>query len=502
VDVEDIIKAVIFLAWILSPLFRKKKAADAAPPPAPIPSPAGARLPERVRSETPAAAEIMRVALDRTVAEAGELLAGLDPRLRRLLAPGFEQDILPRAHALSDQLSDQAAADGAHGVQLTRDVETLLADHRDAVGRARSFVAARGARAVSPAQLNSDRIVDGLFEPLVTFAERNGLALELGAPVAVLADAALAEPTRARLGPEALVIPERVLAQPWRYRALGQAFGEYIVATLPGLHGEVFEALNLGAPLAGSDRDPDAVAQMLAAGWVVALIPDFIGAGILGPAYLRALIHELRSPAKPDAVSVVSIDRSGYAPEPPRHLRVHAVAAWLDALGEHERAATEIDSWDEEHGPPTQLLLSGPLSHGQLPLEPARRALALAARELYGVELAALAGRGLAELPGVTDWSSVSLKAERARKDFADDQPVDSGARALLAAAIESSLDSPEAGAVIQTRLGDALRGRRPARRPRRQRTRSRSVPAPGRIGTPQIVEALVLEELLLHPRR
>jgi hypothetical protein len=240
---------------------------------------------------------------------------------------------------------------------------------------------------------------------------------------------------------------------------------------------------------------------MLATGWVPQILPDLVAAGIFGPAYLRALAHELRSPGRPDAVAVVPIDRGGYAPTPPHHLRIHAVAAWLDALGEHERAAEELAAWDADHGPPTELQLSGPVAQGRLPLEPAQRALDLAVRDLSGRDLAALGGRGLAELPGLTDWNSVARSAERSRTDFALDLPVDAAPRLVVAAAIEAALDAPETGGAIQNRLSDVLSGRPSGRRARRQSRSRRAARARGRFGQQEIVEALLLEDLLLRPR-
>jgi hypothetical protein len=417
------------------------------------------------------------------------------------VGPGFEEDILPRARQLESRLASARPEDEAEAAQLRFEVQELLAEHRAALTYARSFAARRGSHAANPVLLSADRVVDTLGGALSSFATRNGLELELGPPLALIEESARAERTRATFGPAAIVLPSRTLAQPWRFRTLGRGMGEYLIAAVPGLQAEVLEAIEPLRPT-GSDRDPDSVARFLAAGWVADLLPDLLGASILGPAYLRALAYELRSPGRPDSVAAVPVDNRGYAPTLPHHLRMHAVASWLDALGERERVAATLGTWDEEHGALPEMFLTGPTAHGRLPLEPARLFLAEAVRLIYGIELTSLAGRGLAEIPDLTDWSTISRSAETARASWSAGEPTDAGPRAILAAAIEGALEGGERPESIQARLADALSGRRP-RRPRglREAAPAPDRSEPGHIGTQEIVEALLLEDVLLRRR-
>jgi hypothetical protein len=199
-------------------------------------------------------------------------------------------------------------------------------------------------------------------------------------------------------------------------------------------------------------------------------------------------------------VITVYTNQEGFHPATPAHVRVHLAARWLERMGYAGEAGEIRRAWDRKHGSPDVLHLP----NADLPLAPLLSFMNSLVDQLFGLELHALGGRRLSQLPGLSDWSQHQRDAADARQSLPAGKPARGSARALVAAAIDAALEDRERTGAIRESLYQSTHSPPPRRRPARVKEAVPRIPAAKSSTHPSardFAEALILGEILLEPR-
>jgi hypothetical protein len=479
---------------------------------------------EQVPQYTPPRVETPERSLSREVAKMAARLPSIKARAQRHLAQLDEHEADLRAH-VAPVLEEGVLARVAELEQdRTRVLQTIetdgvhsampLAQHYvDEIQRlervpavTKEILRQRSVEADRAVLGDADALAIACYRPILDFARRHNLPIESNQPITLFyqggtfIELAFLEYKLAPIG-----LPESYRTSPWRWPAIAHEIAHDFYASLQDLGQELVEKLELELDEQTSVRPGDeAFDRLLCRIWLEEIFADVAGALMIGPAYLRAMTAIFRQPGAPETVVAIHVSPDGVIDvHPPRHLRVHMTAHFLERQGFGNQARDLCRTWDEEHRDPPELALTTPTTRQGLPLAPLLERCEAIANRLYDMELRSLAGHRLADIPGL-DFSKLHVRrAERAAQRLSEGQPVAFDARALIAAATSASLDNPDRVELINeaTRLsivgvgtGERAAGVRAlsARfRFRGERGSSR------RANARRIVEALLLEEIL-----
>ena len=306
-------------------------------------------------------------------------------------------------------------------------------------------------------------------------------------------------------------LPENYRTEPWWWPAIAHEIAHDFYVSLPGLEPELIDLLDLDSTQTGSITiGTETFNRYLYRIWVEEIFADAVGALMIGPAYLKAMIAIFRNPDAPENVLTLPISNDGQIDvHPPRHLRVHITGSFLHRQGFSGEVREMVRSWDQEHGQPEELTIGMRHQQQSVALAPLISLGESIADQLYNAQLQSLASHRLADVPGL-DFSSMHVRrAEKAKPLLAAGRPVAFDARALIAAATEAALDNPDKLPQINKATRLSIVGIGTGERKARVRALATgSVVGKGARTRPvaksrRIVEAMLIGELIeRHPRR
>lgn len=514
-DGRMFIYIVIAAFWLLSQLgsYFKKQQGRKANVPAPPPGSGRPATPRPERSPPPPAASSaesrargMLESLGRFQTRLATGLPELDEKVRAqvmaLVETGFRDEADRLHRSLTTALSEK------NPLRLredTADTQRLLGDYQGLLKTAGILSSARRKPDSLRARLVADRLLDEVDAPLRSFARAALLDLPQAPPAAVVLDPTPNDPLRSSpLAASTIFVARSVTVDPRHWAFVAQEIARYLSALAPGLYEEIWERLSLGVTDAEIASSREALARLLFGSYLVRILGDAVGATLFGPSYARTLARLHAEPQAASRVTTIYLNQDGTVyPEPPSHLRIHLVVAWLTQLGSGGEAEEVRRVWDEEHGYPSSFAL-----YGRMATFPADVLLDTTTGLMAGLEeleLQAFSTRTLTALPGIADWSLHRREASDATTRFLSGEPARGRARALVAAAMDAALQAPDRVVAIRNALYDSVASAEGMKV--EQPKFGAGVPVASReggifpFGSRELVEALLLGEILLEPR-
>jgi hypothetical protein len=505
VDFGSFIALAMFVLWILSKLATSaKRDPEVGAPPRPPPPPPISR-------ERQARRALQN--LGQLEKEMEAALPQFDSKVREQTAFVFERSFRGEAErlgrVLGQALGDEGAELGTVAPGLApelQNAQALLSSFRAMLQTARAYSGLRRRPDILRPQEVADRLAEDFYLPFQSFAESERLELTQGPPVPLVWDTSVDDRMLSSpLAPGTIFVPRSVTVHVLHWSVFGQELGRYLSRAAPFLYEEIYESLELQTPVElelGSDSD--ALARLLFASSLGQILGDAVGALLFGPSYLRAVSVFTANPQIPSRVTSVYFSPDGTELVIPAHLRVHLSARWLERMGFSGEAGELCREWDERHGSPSVLFFPG--TSGGLPLPPLLSQTTFLLDQLFDLELRALAGTRLSQLPGLADWNLHQRHAFDARGSLLAGKPAAGSARALVAAAMEAVSGEPALGETVRAALYDSIHAPPPPARPpvARRTTKSPTPPIATSWGPPSardVAEALILGEILLRPR-
>ncbi len=492
-EIQTLIYLALFVWWILSRIASLKKTQqEAGPPPPP-------------RAET-IAREARQVVqnLGQLEKEIEAASPELDPEVQAQVEFVFERYLRANAErlrrdievAVGDEEETIGAVDSV-AVDL-RDARALLSFSDDLLQAARTHTRLRRRAEFVPPQSVADRLVAEFYQPFKDFADSERLELALGPPLPVVQAAPNDRTTRGAVA--TIYVPPSVEFDLLHWSLVGEEIGHYLASALPDIYEEIHESLELQASPGPAGYDTESLVRLLFASWLRQTFTDSVGALLFGPSYLRAIAVLYANPGPSSQVTYVHYSQGGFGSAAPAHVRVHLAARWLDRMSYSGEAGEVRRVWDGKHGSPDVLHLPG----ADLPLAPLLAGMSLLVDRLFDLELHALAGRRLSQLPGIADWDQHQREAVDARQLLRAGKPAHGSARAIVAAAIDAVSGDRESTETIRTSLYSSIHTQ-PARsrdgRARKAVPTVSPVRSSTRPSTRDFAEALILGEILLEPR-
>jgi hypothetical protein len=506
VDAESYFYILLLVFWFLSQLSSLAKQKKKAPP---KPTRAPAARPQTAPAVPEQQARGVLESLSRLESRLDQGLSDLDPRSRALAVALIERDFLDEARrtrgAVERALTQR---DTARLHQEIQNGHELAASCESALKTVRRLSTARKTRDTAHPLQVADRLIDEVHAPLASFAA-TALRLERGMlpPLAVVLDPADDDPIRTSpLARSTIFVPRSVAVDPLHWSLVAHEVTRWIGGLAPGLYQEIYEGLSLNVGDADLANDREALTRVLFGAYLFRLVGDGVGACLFGPTYLRVVARLYADPDPPSRVTTIYLNQDGTVhPEPPAHLRVHTIAAWLMEMGFGSEAEDVTRVWDEMHGYPSTFGFYR--SMGAIPATVVLDTSTDLMAALYQLEIQRLAARTIPALPGLADGAPRRSEWAEAKASFLRGEGASGSTRALLAAAMDAVLESPGAATAIRNALYQSVAPRR-AQRKEREAALARPAAAderpssPFRVSRQELVEALVLGEVLLAPRR
>jgi hypothetical protein len=508
VDAESYFYILLLVFWFLSQLssLAKQKKKDKAPPkPTRAPAPRTEAAPAVPEQQARSVLE----SLSRLESRLDQGLSDLDPRSRTLAVALIERDFLDEARRTRDAV--ERALTQRDAARLYQEIENgreLAASCENALKTVRRLSTARKTRDTAQPLQIADRLVDEVHAPLSSFAA-TALLLERGMlpPLAVVLDPADDDPIRTSpLARSTIFVPRSVAVDPLHWSLVAHEVTRWIGGLAPGLYQEIYEGLSLNVGDADLANDREALTRVLFGAYLFRLVGDGVGACLFGPTYLRVIARLYADPDQPARVTTIYLNQDGTVhPEPPAHLRVHTIAAWLTEMGFGSEAEDVTRIWDEMHGYPSTFGFYR--SMGAIPAAVVLDTSTDLMAELHQLEIQRLAARTIPSLPGLADGAPRRGEWSNAKASFLRGEVASGSTRALLAAAMDAVLESPGSATAIRNALYQSVA---PRRAPRKASEAAMARPAAGderpsspfRVSRQELVEALILGEVLLAPRR
>jgi hypothetical protein len=437
-------------------------------------------------------------------------LEGREEDLKAQVAPVLEEGVLARVAGLEQDRSAVIRAIQTDGVHSAMPLAQHYVNEIHRLERVsavtKELLRQRLAESDRAVLGDADALANACYRPILDFARRHNLPVVSNQPMTLFypggtfIQLAFLEYKLAPIG-----LPESYRTSPWRWPAIAHEIAHDFYASVRNLEQELIERLHVEPAEQEAIRPGDeAFDRLLLRIWLEEIFADLAGALMIGPAYLRAMTEIFRQPGAPGTVVAIHVSPDGAVDvHPPRHLRVHMTAHFLERQGFGKQARELCRSWDREHGEPQELALTMRSTRHGLPLAPMLDRCRAVANRLYDLELRSLAGHRLADIPGL-DFSKLHVRrAERAARRLSDGQPVAFDARALIAAATLAALDNRDRVASINEATRLSIVGVGTGERPAGVRDLSARFRLRGAAGSSRranarrIVEALLLEEIL-----
>jgi hypothetical protein len=496
VEIQTLIYIALFVFWILSKVASAKKTQKEVRPPPPPPRPRSETIIREARQIT---RDLGQLAKDMEAAS-----PELSPEVRAQTQVVFERYLRAEAQRLRPVLeaaveAEQEYVGAMDGVESElHDARALLSFYHDLLQAARSYTRLRGRAEFAPPRDVADRLVEEFHQPFGRFADSERLELALGPPLPLVQEAPSDRSTRGVIA--TFYVPPTVNFDLLEWSQVGEEMGYYLTSALPGIHEEIHESLELQTSPGPAGYDMDGLARLLFASWLGQAVRDSVGALLLGPSYVRAVALLDANPEEVRWVTTVHYTQEGIDPTTPPHVRVHLAAQWLERMGQADEAGEIRREWDGKHGSPDVLHLP----NADLSLAPLLTSMSVLLDRLFDLELNALAGRRLSQLPGLADWNQYQRDALDARQSFLAGQPARGAARALVAGAIDAAIEERERTATIRDSLYQSIQKHPSRRRAAPGKKVARPVTAAKLATRPSardFAEALILGEVLLEPR-
>jgi hypothetical protein len=495
-----------FLIWAIKEIF-KSMSSETLPPQQFVMTPE-LSLSQDVRRIAARLASVQSAAREQL-----QTLAECESDLRDQIFPVLQEGVLDQAEELGKQGQRLLQAIPREGAQASyphaqrfafevQQFETVLAVTAELL-RQRTNAADRAVLG------DADALARACYSPILEFARHHQLPIVSNTPMTLFypsgtfIELAFIQHKLAPIG-----LPQNFRHEPWWWPAIAHEIAHDFYVSLPAIEPELSQKLDLESPQDATVRlGTAAFDRFLYRIWLEEIFADAVGSLMIGSAYLRAMTTLFRNPKEPENVLTVAASNEGaFDVHPPRHLRVHITARFLQRQGFSGEARELVRAWDAEHGSPQQALLVTPSDRQAFPIESLLTMGDSIADGIYNAELRALAGHRLADIPGL-DFSALHVRrSAKARRRLAAGQPVAFDARALIAAATEAALDHPDAVQRINEATRLSIVGVGTGERLARVRALAA---APGaRITgtrarrTQRIVEAMLLEEILERPPR
>lgn len=502
----DNIAPIIFFAalWLLERIIkalRKKKSAATGDVDGSVPPGVGYQGYFAIYRQRLAAIE------DRT-ARLIEAIEPLGPTIAERLLVITRDEIQGGARTLVEQIAMLAenadAMPDAKLVAAMQEVARSIATFDALLGVVESMVTQREDHETQALLGDADALAEACYRPVLDFTRDHGIPIESNYPLTVLHRGGIAIHTGFlpyQLAPIAL--PPEYGSEPWRWPAIAHEVAHDLVASIPGLREEMIAELGIeegfggieatvegldyeATPAAEEAADEiESMSRALFQEWVDEIFADAVGTLMIGPAYLRSMVHIFARPESVQQVLAIPVSGEGAIdPHPPRHLRVHMTASFLRRMGYATRGESLRREWDLMHDSPDVMLIVSPEHYQQIPAAWLLEVGDEVVRRLYNAEFQILAGHRLADVPGLEFGTVHATRAERARKQLAAGRPAAFDARSLIAAATEAAIDAPDDRLAIMAAVQRSIVGIGTEERPGRVRAMA-AAQAPVSVTTP-----------------
>jgi hypothetical protein len=491
VEIQTLIYIALFVFWILSRITSAKKTQEEVGPPPPP------------RRET-VIQQARQIAQDLGHLEADIEAARpqLDPEVLAQTEFVFERYLRKEAQRLHGVIEETLETEDEWAVDNIAaelgDARALLSFFDRLLQAGRSHTRLRRREEFAPPRRVADRLVEQFYEPFKRFADAERLELAMGPPLPVVQAAPIDRTARDAIA--TIYVPPSVNFDLLHWSLVGEEVGIYLALALPDIHEEIHESLELQTSPGPAGYDTESLARLLFASWSRQTVNDAIGALLLGPSYLRALAVLYANSETSSQVTTVYYTQEGFDPSTPAHVRVHLAARWLERMGYSGEAGEVRRAWDRKHESPEVLYLP----NANLPLAPLLASMGLLVDRLFDLELHALGGRRLSQLPGLSNWNEHQRDAADGQKSLLAGNPARGSARALVAAAIDAALENRERTETIRESLYQSIHSQPARRRPARVKEAVppiRAAKSSTRPSARDFAEALILGEILLEPR-
>jgi hypothetical protein len=354
---------------------------------------------------SPASAQLEAIAeLDR---RAGNLAEALEVDRRTFRLAPVLREWLPGETTVLTEAVQKGQIDERHlGASLrilgmvTREVEVMASDRRDPT--------------LGPAIADADALATACYAPIATWARAENVPLRAATPACRFERTQLMVWTGFQVTSLApIFLPEDFFRRAAWWPAVAHEVGHSFLASVRDLEPRLRSELGFGSELVGRrplSLDGDGLTRAELArvmgGWFEELFCDVFGTLMCGPAYGRTMFEHFAATSDPREVLTVDHQGGLYDPHPPRHLRLIAAEAVLRLSGQAGEADALRRDWDARHalddGPPDRILF--PMGNGSylaVPLQPIEAMVVDLVTRLHQGPLDALAGFGLAEIPGL-----------------------------------------------------------------------------------------------------
>ena len=354
--------------------------------------------------------------------------------LKNRLAPILRDGVLAQAQALGEQRDWLMSTIENHGAQASLEHAQRFVNEIQGLQIVlqvmKEILKQRSNERDRAVLGDADALASACYTPVLDFAHNHQLPITSNQPMTLFhpggtfIELAFIKQKLAPIG-----LPENYRTEPWWWPAIAHEIAHDFYASLPGLEPELIDLLDLDSTQTGSITiGTETFNRYLYRIWVEEIFADAVGALMIGPAYLKAMIAIFRNPDAPKNVLTLPISNDGQIDvHPPRHLRVHITGSFLHRQGFSGEVREMVRSWDQEHGQPEELTIGMRHQQQSVALAPLISLGESIADQLYNAQLQSLASHRLADVPGLSGRSSPATAAARATPAGSGARPGDAG---------------------------------------------------------------------------
>ena len=378
-----------------------------------------------------------------------ESLNDFDEKIRsqvNILTVPIKADVQRLRHDLTENSANEFEESQAQQIiDLTTELEDL---RRTAHG----FSHLRRQSQFNGSQLVADALLDDLTLNLV-LGENT-----CPKPVAVFGDRfSLDQQHNVELRDSIVFTSPNVNNNPIEWALIAFEINRYIDSQATSFYQDIYNDLGLYVDRTEIATDSKALAKLFFSSWLKTITADAIGASLFGPSYLRAITTFGSDKSSDETIITIQLNKDGTVhATPPQHVRVHLTAEWVRLISDGSDAATILNEWNEAHNNPQRFVFGR--SNTSIAAAPILEAVVQLMENLFALPIDSLGATRIVHLPGLNDWETINLDYERARLSLVNRIPSESKVRALVSAAIATTIESPDNAKSIGTCLIDSIK--------------------------------------------
>ena len=376
-------------------------------------------------------------------------LDDLDERIRsqvNILTVPIKADVQRLRHDLTESSAKESEESQVQQIiDLTTELEDL---HRTAHG----FSHLRRQPQFNGSQLVADALLDDLTLNLVLGKDT------CPNPVAVFGDRfSLDQQHNIELRDSIVFISPNVNNNPIEWALISFEINRYIESQAPSFYQDIYNNLGLYVDRTEIATNSEALAKLFFSSWLKTITADAIGASLFGPSYLRAITTFGSGKSSDETIMTIRLNKDGTIhATPPQHVRVHLTADWVRLISNDSEATTILNEWNEAHSNPHKFVFGR--SNTSIAAAPILGAATQLMENLFALPIDSLGATRIVHLPGLNDWETINLDFDRARLSLVNRETSESKIRALVSAAIATTIESPDNAKSIGTSLIDSIK--------------------------------------------